>query len=180
MARLTRITTRTGDSGQTGLADGSRVAKDSLRIQVLGDLDELNAALGLLAVEMRPLALEVIIPDIQQKLFSLGGETALPGHEELNGEAVGLLEMWQENLNEQLPPLEEFILPGGTRAAAQAHVARAVCRRTERSLWRLSHKEKVNFESLKYLNRLSDLLFDLARFLNHEAGAEETTWKREK
>ncbi len=178
MNRLTNITTRGGDRGQTGLADGSRVDKDSPRIQALGDLDELNAALGLLAVELDgdPIGR---VTDIQQRLFDLGGELALPGSSVINAGHVRELEKMTETINTGLPPLKEFILPGGSRTAAQAHLTRAICRRAERSLWGLSRREKVNSESLKYLNRLSDLLFVMARHLARQASAEETTWNRE-
>ncbi len=178
MARLTRITTRRGDKGQTGLADGSRVDKDSPRIQALGDLDELNAALGLLVVESDG-AWQDSLTAIQQRLFDLGGEIALPGAAVMNAGHVAELEAQIQALNADLPPLQEFILPGGSRAAAQAHLARAVCRRAERTLWGLSRGERVNSESLKYLNRLSDLLFVMARHLARQASAEETTWNRE-
>ncbi len=178
MARLTRITTRRGDKGRTGLANGSRVDKDSPRIQALGDLDELNAALGLLAVESGE-ALEESLTAVQQRLFDLGGEIALPGAVTLNTGHITELEAQIQALNADLPPLQEFVLPGGSRAAAQAHLTRAVCRRAERSLWGLSRGEKVNSESLKYLNRLSDLLFVMARHLARQASDEETTWNRE-
>jgi len=178
MARLTRIVTRTGDKGQTGLADGSRVDKDSLRIQALGDLDELNAALGLLAVELDDPPMKRQITDIQHRLFDLGGELALPGSTVICKNQVLFLEQYLDAINEKLPSLREFVLPGSNRAAAQAHMARAICRRAERSLWRLSHGETVNCESLKYLNRLSDLLFVLARHLARQASDEETTWNR--
>ncbi|WP_457676213.1 cob(I)yrinic acid a,c-diamide adenosyltransferase [Thiolapillus sp.] len=179
MNRLTRITTRRGDHGQTGLADGSRLDKDSPRIQALGDLDELNAALGLLAVEMEHDPLLPQVRNIQQRLFDLGGELALPGSTTLNAGHVAELESQISDINATLPPLREFVLPGGTRSAAQAHLSRAICRRAERSLWGLSRGEKVNSESLKYLNRLSDLLFVLARHLARQASADETTWNRE-
>jgi len=180
MARLTRIVTRSGDGGQTGLANGSRVDKDSLRIQALGDLDELNAALGLLATELGSDVSLQLVTNVQQRLFDLGGELALPDSSSISEDQVLLLEQQISDLNDELPPLQEFVLPGAPRAAAQAHMARAICRRTERSLWRLSRKESVNCNSLKYLNRLSDLLFVLARVLARQSSATETTWDREK
>ena len=177
MNRLTKITTRSGDQGQTGLADGSRVDKNSPRIHTLGDLDELNAALGLLAMELDHDRIG-LVTGIQQRLFDLGGELALPGSSVINAGHVQDLEHQTEIINAKLPPLKEFILPGGTHAAARAHLARAVCRRAERSLWGLSRTETVNSESLKYLNRLSDLLFVMARQLARQERTDETTWKR--
>ncbi len=179
MARLTRIYTRSGDEGQTGLADGSRVDKDSPRIQSLGDLDELNAALGLLVVELHGTEQQDLITSIQQQLFDLGGELALPGTAVIGTEQVLWLERQLDQINADLPALKEFILPGGNHASAQAHLARAICRRTERSLWRLSRTEAVNSESLKYLNRLSDLLFVLARTLARRSSTTEASWNRE-
>ncbi|WP_456412232.1 cob(I)yrinic acid a,c-diamide adenosyltransferase [Thiolapillus sp.] len=178
MPRLSRITTRSGDGGQTGLADGSRVDKDSPRIQVLGDLDELNAALGLLMAELEHREQQALITGIQQQLFNLGGELALPGTSTIDAEQVLWLEQRLKQINTALPPLQEFVLPGGSRAAAQAHLARAVCRRAERSLWGLSRQEWVNSESLKYLNRLSDLLFVVARALARQASTAEPTWNK--
>jgi len=179
VARLTRIYTRSGDGGQTGLADGSRLDKDSPRVAALSDLDELNATLGLLAVELNDPVQHQLITGIQQHLFDLGGELALPGSTAMSAEQVRQLEQTLDSINADLPPLREFILPGGSRAAAQAHLARAVCRRSERSLWGLSRREAVNSESLKYLNRLSDLLFVLARVLARQVSADEPIWKRE-
>lgn len=178
MARLSQIITRSGDSGQTGLADGSRVDKDSPRIASLGDLDELNAALGLLSVVLSGNELHDLIPPIQQHLFNLGGELALPGTSSTQSTHILALEQSLEQLNQHLPPLEEFVLPGGNGASAQAHVARALCRRCERNLWGLSRIEVVNPESLKYLNRLSDLLFVIARTLARQHTTEETLWER--
>ncbi|WP_456375732.1 cob(I)yrinic acid a,c-diamide adenosyltransferase [Thiolapillus sp.] len=177
MNRLTKITTRSGDQGKTGLADGSRVDKDSLRIQALGDLDELNAALGLLAVEADD-DHSAAIAEIQQRLFDLGGELALPGSTGIHERHVQKLEQQTETINAELPPLKEFVLPGGNRAAAQAHLARAICRRAERSLWGLSRTEALNSESLKFLNRLSDLLFVMARQMTRRETTDEATWNR--
>jgi cob(I)alamin adenosyltransferase len=179
MARLTRIYTRSGDAGQTGLADGSRLPKSSPRIQALGDLDELNAAIGLVRAFARGMDTDPLLEKIQQQLFELGGELARPGGSLLTERQATELERAIDRLNAALPPLREFILPGGPPAAAQCHCARALCRRAERSLWRLKEQEAVNSASLKYLNRLSDLLFVVARHLTHGQGAEETTWKQE-
>ncbi len=174
MARLTRIYTRTGDAGQTGLADGSRIDKTSPRVEALGDLDELNAALGLALAWCDDVGIQETLVPVQHRLFDLGGELALPGRERIDEGQVQELEALIDRIGEALPPLEEFILPGGGPGAAQLHMARAICRRAERTLWRLAARERVNSASLKYLNRLSDLLFVLAR----RAAPEETPWKR--
>lgn len=179
MNRLTKITTRTGDQGKTGLADGSRVNKDSLRIQVLGDIDELNAALGLVKTYSPNSASIRLIAEVQQRLFDLGGELAVPESTAITSDHVLWLEQQLEQINGDLPVLKEFILPGGEPASAHAHLARAICRRAERSLWRLSRQEPVNSESLIYLNRLSDLLFVLARALARQSSTTEQTWNRE-
>jgi cob(I)alamin adenosyltransferase len=179
MSRLSHIVTRSGDEGQTGLADGSRVDKDSPRIAALGDLDELNAALGLLCVELSNAVLQQNVTDIQQQLFNLGGELALPGTATCQTKDIVILEQLLEKLNGQLPPLREFVLPGGTRASAQAHLARAICRRCERTLWQVSRLEAINPESLKYLNRLSDLLFVLSRTLARQETTNEPLWERD-
>ena len=174
MAHLTRIYTRTGDAGRTGLANGSRIDKTSPRMEALGDLDELNAALGLALAWCDDEEIRKILIPVQHRLFDLGGELALPGGERIDEGRVQELEAFIDRIGEALPPLEAFILPGGSPASAQLHVARAVCRRAERSLWRLAARERVNSASLKYLNRLSDLLFVLAR----RATPEEIPWKR--
>ncbi|WP_456405808.1 cob(I)yrinic acid a,c-diamide adenosyltransferase [Thiolapillus sp.] len=179
MNRLTKITTRNGDQGQTGLGDGSRVKKDSLRIQVLGDIDELNAALGLVKTYSTDSSKTLLIAEIQQRLFDLGGELAIPESIAITSDHVLWLEQQLEQINGDLPALKEFILPGGEPASAHAHLARAICRRAERSLWRLSRQESVNSESLIYLNRLSDLLFVLARALARQSSTTERTWNRE-
>ncbi|RMD69838.1 MAG: cob(I)yrinic acid a,c-diamide adenosyltransferase [Gammaproteobacteria bacterium] len=175
-SRLSVIVTRTGDKGTTGLGDGRRVAKDDPRIEALGTVDELNSFLGLLATRASSLRGDILA--IQQTLFDLGGEISLPGQALLQEEKVSRLEARIEALNRPLPPLEEFILPGGCEAAALAHVSRSVCRRAERRLVTLAHREPVNPTSLKYLNRLSDYLFVAARTLNREAGVQETLWKK--
>ncbi len=166
--RLTQIATRTGDDGSTGLADGSRVAKDHLRIHALGEVDELNSALGLLLSEPLPGRVQQQLVEVQHQLFNLGGELAIPGASLLQAEAVAALDATLAEHNASLPPLKEFILPGGCRAAALAHVARTVARRAERSVVALAHMEVLNDAPRQYLNRLSDLLFVLARVLNRE------------
>jgi cob(I)alamin adenosyltransferase len=176
--RLTRITTRSGDDGSTGLADGSRLPKDSPRIEAIGDIDELNSVLGLFAAQPPAADHLPLLRRVQNQLFDLGGELALPGTETMNDAQVGGLEAELERLNAALPPLDEFVLPGGDAAAAHCHQARAVCRRAERSLLRLSRTDPVNAASLRYLNRLSDLLFVLARTLARAAGGKEITWQR--
>ena len=178
--RVSRVTTRTGDGGQTGLADGSRLSKASPRIEALGQVDELNADLGLLLSAGLPerIARELVL--VQHRLFDLGGELALPGSTALGDSTVATLEALIEELNADLPPLKEFALPGGCEAAARAHLARAVCRRAERALWRLHESAPLNPVSLRYLNRLSDLLFVIARVLNREAGVKELSWRHER
>lgn len=174
--RLDRIITRGGDSGKTGLGDGSRVGKSALRIAALGDIDELNSAIGVLLCEEVPLDLRVVLGGIQNDLFDLGGEISLPGRQLIEEAQVAQLESLVARRNADLPPLEEFILPGGTRAAALAQCCRAICRRAERSLVHLSEAEAVSPVSLCYLNRLSDALFVIGRSLNRVAGKAETCW----
>ena len=178
--RLSKITTRTGDAGETGLGDGSRVPKDSARVQALGDLDELNSAIGLVLCEDLPEALREALGEIQQGLFDLGGEVSIPGHALLTSAHVESLEKRLQVWNAGLPPLAEFILPGGTRAAAAAHLARTVCRRAERSLIAVSHESDVTDVARRYLNRLSDLLFVAGRLLNRHAGRADVQWRHEK
>ena len=175
--RLSKITTRTGDAGETGLGDGSRVAKDSPRVQALGDVDELNSAIGLMLAEEVPPALREVFSLVQNDLLDLGGELSIPGHALLKPARVEALEAAVESWNADLEPLKEFILPGGTRAAAAAHLARTICRRAERSLVTLAKEESVTTPSLQYLNRLSDLLFVAARTINREAGQPERQWR---
>lgn len=175
--RLSRIVTRTGDAGTTGLADGRRVPKHDVRIATLGEVDELNSHLGLLLTETLPENVHALITAIQNDLFDLGGELALPAHPQVNETHVIRLDKAIAELNATLPPLEEFVLPGGTRAAALAHVCRTVCRRTERSLVRLAEREPLSPYPGQYLNRLSDLLFVVARQLNRSAGRAEPTWR---
>lgn len=176
--RLTRITTRTGDKGTTGLANGARVAKPCARIEAMGDLDELNSLLGvLLARNVEGHARELLL-DIQHALFDAGGELALPGSSVIDAEYVRAIEQEIERCNNQLPVLQEFLLPGGGEAAALCHLARAVCRRGERHLFGLNESEEVNPHTLVFLNRLSDLLFVLARTLARNVGVAETMWQQ--
>lgn len=178
--RLSKITTRTGDAGDTGLGDGTRVAKDSPRIQVLGDIDELNSCLGLLLAENPPAPLAHALLQVQHDLFDLGGEVCIPGHAMITEGHVTRLEALTATQNAKLKPLKEFILPGGTRAAAAAHLARAICRRAERSLVALGRGEAVNERARQYLNRLSDLLFVLGRSLNRAARRGDVLWQHER
>ena len=178
--RLSRIVTRTGDAGTTGLGDGTRVAKDSARIAAIGDVDELNSTLGVLLAEDLAPELRDELVSIQHDLFDLGGELSIPGHAALDDAHVARLEAAIERHNASLAPLKEFILPGGTRAAALAHVARTVCRRAERSVVHLAAASPVNDPVRRYLNRLSDLLFVLARTLNRSAGHGDVLWRHDR
>jgi len=175
--RLTKIVTRTGDDGTTGLGDGTRVRKDSPRVAALGELDELNSVLGMVLAEPMPENIRAILLAVQNDLFDLGGEVSIPGRSALWDAHLRQIEEHIVSLREPLPALREFILPGGTRAAAACHLARTVCRRAERSLVALGRLEAVSALSIQYLNRLSDLLFLAARSLNAAAGAEEPFWK---
>ncbi len=178
--RLSKITTRTGDAGETGLGDGQRTGKDSLRIQLLGDVDELNSCLGLLLAEKMPAGIRTSLLRVQQDLFDLGGEACIPGHSMITEAHVTRLEQLTQAHNASLKPLKEFILPGGSRAAATAHLARAICRRAERSLVALGRKEAVGDKARQYLNRLSDLLFVLGRSLNRAAKRSDVLWQHER
>ena len=182
--RLTQIATRTGDDGTTGLGDGSRTRKDALRVQAMGDVDELNSGLGVLLAEPLPDDVRVLLIVIQHELFNLGGELSIPGFTLLKSEAVERLDEALVHYNEQLPRLKEFILPAGTRSAALAHVSRTVARRTERAVVALHAAEAVNDAPRQYLNRLSDLLFVLARVLNRAnldgLGGDDVYWRSEK
>ena len=178
--RLTRIVTRTGDGGTTGLADGSRVAKDCLRIEAIGAVDELNSVLGVLMAETLPEDMRNCLRDVQNDLFDLGGELSRPGHAIMTSAQVSRLEKTLERYNKALPPLADFILPGGSRQAANAHVARAVCRRAERCLVALTEREGSQAAAGPYLNRLSDLLFVLARAMNRDAGITDVLWQQGK
>jgi cob(I)alamin adenosyltransferase len=179
--RLSRIYTRTGDDGTTGLGDGSRVAKDSARVEAYGTVDELNSAIGLLlAVPGVPPAVAACLTEIQHELFDMGGELCIPGHRVITAKHVARLEKSLDDFNDALPPLKEFILPGGGPAAAACHLARTIARRAERRVWTLTKVESISPEVAKYLNRLSDLLFVLARVLaRHERGTE-VLWRHDR
>jgi len=176
--RLSKIYTRTGDTGTTGLGDGQRVPKNSLRIDALGEVDEANAVIGVLLCEDMPDDIRTLLTDVQHDLFDLGGEVCIPGMSMISSKQVEHLENELDRLNEPLPPLKDFILPGGTRAAALAHHARTVCRRAERALVALAQEEKVNDGPRQYLNRLSDLLFVLGRVLNRAGGRGDVLWQK--
>jgi len=182
--RLTQIATRTGDDGTTGLGDGKRVPKDHLRIQALGDVDELNSQIGVLLAEPLPDDVRELLVTIQHELFNLGGELSVPGFELLKADAVLQLDNALAQHNATLPRLKEFILPAGTRSAAIAHVCRTVARRAERALVALAATEPVNEAPRQYLNRLSDLLFVLARVLNRAnldgLGGDDVYWRSER
>jgi cob(I)alamin adenosyltransferase len=178
--RLSKIATRTGDRGETGLGDGSRVAKDSARIQALGDIDELNSGIGVLLAEKMPAALRKALLEVQHDLFDLGGEVCIPGHSIISEAQVLHLDALLATYNGKLPALKEFILPGGTRAAALAHLSRTVCRRAERSVVALGRAEPVGERTRQYLNRLSDLLFVLGRTLNRAGRRGDVLWRHER
>ena len=178
--RLTKIYTRTGDAGTTGLADGSRVSKDAPRIEAIGTVDELNSAIGLLLCEELPAAARDCLTGVQHDLFDLGGELSVPGHAIMTAAHSKRLEDALDAFNAALPALKDFILPGGSRAASLAHVARTVCRRAERTLVALAGSEPLAPPLLQYLNRLSDLLFVLARVLNRHAGGDDVYWQQGK
>lgn len=176
--RLSKISTRTGDDGSTGLGDGTRTRKDALRVAAMGDVDELNSHIGVLLAEPLPENIRLHLGLVQHDLFDLGGELCIPGHAMLNPQRIEALDTLLQELNAALSPLKEFILPGGTRAAALAHVARTVCRRAERCLVTLKAQEEVSDAALHYLNRLSDLMFVIARTLNQGSGHGDVLWKR--
>lgn len=176
--RLTRIVTRTGDDGTTGLGDGGRISKHHARIQALGDVDELNSTIGLLLCEGLPEAIRQALMDIQHDLFDLGGELSIPGHTLLTDKQVARLDALLAQHNVSLPPLAEFILPAGSRAASLAHVARAVCRRAERAIVALGQIETLHALPRQYVNRLSDLLFVLSRVLNRYAEGTDVLWQK--
>lgn len=175
--RLSRIYTRTGDDGTTGLGDGSRVNKTSPRVEAMGAVDELNSVIGVLLTHDLPEDIRATLTDIQHDLFDLGGELSIPGRTAISDDQVKRLETTLDKLNAELPPLKEFILPGGSKTAAVCHLARAVCRRAERCVIHLGEKEKITAAATKYLNRLSDLLFVLARVLNVHAGRADVLWQ---
>lgn len=178
--RLSKIYTRTGDAGSTGLGDGTRTEKDALRVSAMGDVDELNSVLGVMLCEELPPPIRLMVTEIQHDLFDLGGELCIPGSALLGKERPDELEVAIDKLNAELNPLKEFILPGGSRAAAYAHLARTICRRAERSLVTLGRTTKVTDTARSYLNRLSDLLFVLARWLNHALGNGDVLWDRKR
>jgi cob(I)alamin adenosyltransferase len=178
--RLTQIATRTGDDGTTGLGDNTRVPKDHLRVHAMGDIDELNSHIGLLLCEQLPAEARALLVEIQHQLFNLGGELSIPGFELLKAEAVLALDEALAEYNAQLPRLEEFILPAGNRAAAQAHVCRTVARRAERAVVALGAAQTLRELPRQYLNRLSDLMFVLARVFNRMNGGDDVYWKSER
>ncbi len=182
--RLTQIATRTGDNGTTGLGNNTRVSKNSLRVHAMGEVDELNSNIGVLLCEPMPKPISELLIDIQHQLFNLGGELSIPGFELLKTEAILALDQALITHNEHLPKLQEFILPAGTRAAALAHVCRTVARRAERSLVALANEESIRNEPKQYLNRLSDLLFVLARVLNRHRTdgsiGDDVYWRSER
>jgi cob(I)alamin adenosyltransferase len=179
--RLSKIYTRTGDDGTTGLGDGSRVAKDDARVEAYGTVDELNSAVGMiLSVPQLPAGIGALLTEVQHDLFDLGGELCIPGSRAIKAEQVTMLEESLDGLNDALPALKEFILPGGGPAAAACHLARTIARRAERRVWSLAKQEAVSADVTNYLNRLSDLLFVIARVLaRHESGAE-LLWRHDR
>jgi cob(I)alamin adenosyltransferase len=175
--RLSKIATRTGDRGTTGLGDGSRVDKDSIRVQAMGDVDELNSFVGLLLCEDMPVDLRDELVSIQHDLFDLGGELCIPGYQLIKDSHVLRLDDLLEKYNNTLTPLKDFILPAGSRAASVAHLCRTVCRRAERSIVTLGKTESINEPPRQYVNRLSDLMFVLSRVLNRFAGGTDVLWQ---
>ncbi|MGP1614687.1 MAG: cob(I)yrinic acid a,c-diamide adenosyltransferase [Pollutimonas bauzanensis] len=177
--RLSVIATRTGDTGTTGLGDGSRVDKNAPRIEAMGNVDELNSVIGLLRTEPLPEDVDALFSRVQNDLFDLGAELCIPGHIAVNEAHVTFLDQSLERYNADLTRLKEFILPGGCRGAALAHLARTVCRRAERSVVAVGRSEAISTPARQYLNRLSDLCFVIARVLNREAGQNDVMWSRE-
>lgn len=182
--RLSAIATRTGDSGETGLGDGSRTSKADVRVAAMGDVDELNSAVGLLLAMGLPegaeLAMRTLLTQVQQDLFDLGGELSIPGYTLLKSQRVAALDAWLALANAGLPRLQEFILPGGSMVAAQTHMCRTICRRAERTLVGMSELQAVSQTAHQYLNRLSDLFFVMARVLNHQQGQAESQWNHDR
>lgn len=174
--RLSKIYTRTGDKGTTGLGDGSRIAKNAKRVAAMGDVDELNATIGLLLTEAVSETVQQCLTAVQHDLFDMGGELCMPGHTMVKAERITALETQLDTFNAQLTPLKEFILPGGSKAAAYCHLARTVCRRAERTLHTLHEEEAISEQLLQYINRLSDFLFVLCRVLNQDAGVSDVLW----
>ena len=177
--RLTKIYTRTGDQGKTGLSDGSRVDKFHARIESLGNIDELNSIIGIILTEKLPDDKKVILNKVQNDLFDIGGELSIPNHIKIEDKKIDFIENSLDHMNHELRPLKEFILPGGSKASSYCHLARTVCRRSERSLFSLAQTDKVNEASLKYINRLSDMLFVLARFLNKINHFNDVFWEKD-
>ena len=179
--RLTKIYTKTGDDGTTGLGDGTRIPKNHPRAEAMGEIDELNCQVGLLSAQLaEDDELQPILERIQHDLFDLGGELAVPGYELVKPERVAALEATLDDYNDDLPALKNFVLPGGSAAAAQAHLARAICRRAERRLVALHAEEPINETPRLYINRLSDLMFVFARVLSRRGGGSEVLWKQQK
>ncbi|MFP5373330.1 MAG: cob(I)yrinic acid a,c-diamide adenosyltransferase [Gammaproteobacteria bacterium] len=178
--RLSKIYTRTGDDGTTGLGDGSRVAKDSARVAAYGTIDEANSAIGLLLAGDVPDSIRELLTTVQHQLFDLGGELCIPGHAAIVDADIDALEQALDRHNADLPPLKDFILPGGGEAAARCHLARTIVRRAEREAVTLARAEDVRPQAIRYLNRLSDLLFVLARVLARAGGHGETLWVKER
>lgn len=178
--RLSKIYTRTGDKGTTGLGDGSRVDKDAPRIEAIGDIDELNCVIGLMLTEPLPDDIRTILVDVQHRLFDIGGGLSMPGTDAPANNLVEGLEHALDQMNDKLDPLKEFILPGGSRAAALCHLARSTCRRAERRVISLTKNETIPELAVQYLNRLSDLLFVMARTINKEAGVNDVYWQSER
>jgi len=178
--RLTQIATRTGDDGSTGLGDNQRVSKNNLRVHAMGDVDELNSQIGVLLCEPMPQNVRDLLVEVQHQLFNLGGELSIPGFELIKPDAIIVLDQALESFNQELPKLKEFILPAGTRAASLAHVCRTVARRAERAVVALGDTDTINPAPRQYLNRLSDLLFVLARVLNRQNGGDDVYWKSER
>jgi cob(I)alamin adenosyltransferase len=178
--RLSKIYTRTGDDGTTGLGDGTRVGKDSARVNAYGTVDEANSSIGVILAAQVPDDIRALLTTVQHQLFDLGGELCIPGHAAINGEDVDALERQLDQYNEALPPLKDFILPAGGEAAARCHLARTIVRRAERETVTLARHDAVRPEAIRYLNRLSDLLFVLARVLARADGQGEVLWNHER
>ncbi|MBT8422664.1 MAG: cob(I)yrinic acid a,c-diamide adenosyltransferase [Gammaproteobacteria bacterium] len=178
--RLSKIYTRTGDDGTTGLGDGSRAPKDHVRVEAYGTIDELNSAIGVLIACDIEEAIAELLTDLQHRLFDLGGELCIPGSVAITAEHVAEVEAQLDDYNADLPPLKDFILPGGTPAGAACHMARAICRRAERRLCTLADAEDINPQAVHFVNRVSDLLFVLARVINNSAGDNEILWNSDR
>jgi cob(I)alamin adenosyltransferase len=174
--RLSKIYTRTGDKGTTGLGDGSRVEKDNLRVEAIGTVDELNSTVGLVLAAKLPIGIRSVLNRVQHELFDLGGELCMPGTTLIPDSYIDGLEADLDKLNDDLPPLKDFILPGGSESAARCHLARTVCRRAERRVVALARDEDVNQATIRYLNRLSDFLFVAARVIVRKDGSSEILW----